>query len=279
LYVLGATMLVPFYWMVLGAFKPVPELTRDPPSFVVEHPSTANFSDPDAGRPGHVAGLFQRFTDVPLGFWRFFLNSIGIATAITVGSLLIASLAAYVITKSRLPGRRAIFLGVIATMMVPWQVSLIPNFLIVRNLGWLDSYLGYVVPALPKAFVVFFLVQYLRSIPDDLLAAARVDGAGEWRIWWQIVMPLLRPALAAMAIFVALGEWNNFVWPVIIVQSDSMANLPVALNRLNAANAQDPRLMGVMMAGALITCVPTLVFLLTFQKHFTRGIALSGIKG
>jgi multiple sugar transport system permease protein len=283
LYLLALTMLAPFYWMLTAAFKPVPELTRNPPSFVPTDPSFNNFYDPqwspDEQRAGHVAGLFQRWPDVPGGFLRFMTNSLLIATVITIGALLIASLAAYVLTKMDLPGRRAIFLVVVASMMVPWQVSLIPNYLIVRNLGWLDSYQGYVVPALAKAFVVFFLVQYMRSIPDELIAAARVDGAGEWRIWWRVVLPLLRPALAAMAIFVVLNEWNNFLWPLIIVNSDGYANLPVALSRLNTSAAQNPQHMGVIMTAAMLTSIPTVVFFLAFQKHFTRGIALSGIKG
>lgn len=283
LYLFGLTMLVPFYWMVTAAFKPVPELTKNPPSFVPTDPSLDAFYDPryDPDQRGEqlVPGLFQRFTDVPGGFGRFMFNSLFIAIAITVLSLLIAALAAYALTKMDLPGKRVIFVVVVASMMVPWQVSLIPNYLIVRNFGWLNTYQGYIIPALAKAFVVFFLVQYMRSIPDDLIHAARVDGAGEWRIWWRVVMPLMRPALAAMAIFVVLAEWNNFLWPLIIVQTDSMANVPVALSRLNASNAFNPQHMAVIMAASLLTSLPTVIFFLLFQKHFTRGIALSGIKG
>ncbi|MER5427115.1 carbohydrate ABC transporter permease [Streptosporangium roseum] len=282
LYLLAITMIVPFYWMVITAFKPVSEITRNPPSSVPERPTTLGYSDPawrpDADTPGHVAGLFQRFTEVDLGFWRFAINSVVIAGVVTVLALLAASLAAYVITKHDIRGRRVIFLMILGSMMIPWQTTLIPNYLVVRNLGWIDSYLGYIIPAIPKAFVVFFLVQYLRSIPNDLIEAARIDGAGEWRIWWQVVMPLLRPALAAMSIFVMLNEWNNFLWPLIIVESDRMANLPVALARLNSAftGAQH---MGVIMAASPLASLPTVVFFLLFQKHFTRGIAMSGLKG
>jgi ABC-type glycerol-3-phosphate transport system permease component len=283
LYLFGLTMLVPFYWMATAAFKPVPELTRNPPSFVPTDPSLDAFYepayDPDQRGEEIVSGLFQRFGDVTGGFGRFMFNSLVIATTITVLSLLLASLAAYALTKMDLPGKRFIFVVIVASMMVPWQVSLVPNYLIVRNLGWLNSYEGYIIPALAKAFVVFFLVQYMRSIPDDLVHAARVDGAGEWRIWWRVVMPLMRPALAAMAIFVVLAEWNNFLWPLIIVQSDDMANVPVALSRLNASNAFNPQHMAVIMAASLLTSLPTVIVFLFFQKHFTRGIALSGIKG
>ncbi|MDR7273226.1 carbohydrate ABC transporter permease [Catenuloplanes atrovinosus] len=283
LYLAGLTMLVPFYWMASAAFKPVPELTRNPPSFVPGDPTLDAFYEP-AWDPGVradqlVAGLFQRYQDVPGGFLRFMGNSLFVAAAITVLSLLIAALAAYALTKMDLPGRRVIFVVVVASMMIPWQVTLVPNYLIVRNLEWLNTYQGYIVPALAKAFVVFFLVQYMRSIPDDLVHAARVDGAGEFRIWWRVVMPLMRPALAAMAIFVVLAEWNNFLWPLIIVQDDTMANVPVALSRLNASNAFNPHNMAVIMAASLLTSLPTVIFFLAFQKHFTRGIALSGIKG
>jgi multiple sugar transport system permease protein len=282
LYLLALTMVAPFYWMVISAFKPVPELTRNPPTWAPESPTANSFYDPTwvptENRFGHVAGLFQRFEQVPLGYWRFMINSVVIAASIAVLALLIASLASYVLAKHKLPGRQVIFITIIASMMIPWQVTLIPNYLTMLRFDWLSTYQGYIVPALAKAFVVFFLVQYLRSIPDELIQAARVDGAGEWRIWWHVVLPMIRPALAAMAIFVVLGEWNNFLWPLIIVGDDELANLPVAMARMNstvsgAANS------GVLMAAALIASIPTITFFLLFQKHFTRGIAISGLKG
>ncbi|MBN6055487.1 carbohydrate ABC transporter permease, partial [Nonomuraea sp. RK-328] len=280
-YLLSLTMIAPFYWLVITVFKPPAELARTPPSFVPRSPTFDNFYDPDWSaqqiNPGHLQGIFQRF-QVDFGFWRFLFNSLFITGAITVGSLLICSLAAYVIAKHDIRGRRVIFLMIIASMMVPWQTTLIPNYVIMRNLGWLDSYTAYVVPALAKAFVLFFLVQFLQSLPNELIQAARVDGAGEWRIWWTIVLPLLRPALAAMSIFIVLAEWNNFLWPLIIVQSDEMANLPVALARLNSYFA-GPDHQGAIMAGGLLASVPTIAFFLVFQKYFTRGIALSGLKG
>ncbi|NUW32190.1 carbohydrate ABC transporter permease [Nonomuraea sp. SMC257] len=280
-HLLSLTMVAPFYWLVITVFKTPTELARTPPSFVPRSPTFDNFHDPDWSprqiNPGHLQGIFQRF-QVDFGFWRFLFNSLFITTAITVGSLLICSLAAYVIAKHDIKGRRVIFLMIIASMMVPWQTTLIPNYVIMRNLGWLDSYTAYIVPALAKAFVLFFLVQFLQSLPNELIQAARVDGAGEWRIWWTIVLPLLRPALAAMSIFIVLAEWNNFLWPLIIVQSDEMANLPVALARLNSYFA-GPDHQGAIMAGGLLASMPTIAFFLVFQKYFTRGIALSGLKG
>ncbi|GAA1815237.1 carbohydrate ABC transporter permease [Luedemannella flava] len=283
LYVLALSMLAPFYWMVISSFKSVPEITRSPPTWIPQDPTLNNFYDrvwnPDVQNPGHTAGLFQRFTQVSGGYWKFMFNSVLISTSITLGALLIASLAALVIAKHQLPGRRIIYLLIIGSMMLPWQVTLIPNYITVSDLGWLSTYQGYIIPALAKAFVVFFLVQYLQSLPDELFQAARVDGAGEWRIWWSVVLPLLRPALAAMAIFVVLGEWNNFLWPLIIVTGDdSMATLPVALARLNS-NYPGAQNSGVIMVAALIASLPTVIFFLVFQKQFTRGITITGLKG
>jgi multiple sugar transport system permease protein len=284
LYLWAAVVLIPFWWMIIAAFKSVPELMRNPPTFFPQDPSLDSFYDPAAPaaggepNPDAVPGVFQRWPDVAGGFLRFALNTFGVTVVVTVASLLIASLAAYMLTKTAAPGRRTVFVVVISSMMIPWQVSLIPNYLLVSDLGMTDSYLGYIVPGLAKSFVVFFLVQYLRSIPDELVHAARVDGASEWRIWWQIVLPLLRPALAAMAIFVALGEWNNFLWPLIIIRTEELFNLPIALSNLSNAIVSSPGSMGVAMAASMMATLPTVVFFFLFQKHFIKGIALSGIK-
>jgi multiple sugar transport system permease protein len=163
-------------------------------------------------------------------------------------------------------------------MMIPWQVGLIPGFLLVDDLGWLNTYWAYIIPALPKAFIVFFLVQYLSSIPDELIEAARIDGAREWTIYFRIVLPLLKPAMIAMMIFTAIGEWNNFLWPLIITQSQNMANLPVALALLKNSGAGNIGTQGVIMAAALLVSLPTIILYFLTQRHFIRGIALSGIK-
>ncbi|WP_205325170.1 carbohydrate ABC transporter permease [Glycomyces sp. YM15] len=278
LYLWALVVLIPFWWMIIAAFKTVPELMKNPPTFFPQDPSLDSFYDPTLGNKDSVEGVFQRWDEVAGGFLRFAFNSFWITVTVTVISLLIASLAAYMLTKTAAPGRRIVFVTIISSMMIPWQVSLIPNYLLTSDLGMTDSYLGYIIPGLAKAFVVFFLVQYLRSIPDDLVHAARVDGASEWRIWWQIILPLLRPALAAMAIFVALGEWNNFLWPLIIIRTDELFNLPMALSSLNNSIVSSPGSMGVAMAASLLATLPTVVFFFLFQKHFIKGIALSGIK-
>jgi multiple sugar transport system permease protein len=271
--------MIPYYWMLTGAFKPVPELRKNPPTFYIESPTLNNFFDPEGNEPpDHIKGVFQRFEDVEGGFMRFYFNSIFVSGTVTVGVLLVASLAAYVLAKHRFPGRQFFFLLFIASMMVPWQVMLIPGFLIMRDFGWIDTFQALIIPALPKAFVVFFLRQFMLSLPDDLLDAARVDGASEIRIWWSIILPLIRPALVAMSIFVFLAEWNNFVWPLVIVQSPELRTLPLGLSLLNSTLSGAP-VLGVMMAAALLTSLPTLIMFVIFQKQFVRGIALTGIKG
>jgi len=225
-----------------------------------------------------IQGLFQRYPEIKFGFFRFMFNSIFVNVSITILTLFIGSLAAYVVAKHRFRGKRAIYLTIIGSMMIPWQVGLIPGFLLVDDFGWLNTYWAYIIPALPKAFIVFFLVQYLSSIPDELIEAARIDGAREFTIYWRIVLPLLKPALVAMMIFTAIGEWNNFLWPLIIVQTQDMANLPVALAFLRNAGAGNIGSQGVIMAASLITSIPTILLFFLTQKHFIRGIALSGLK-
>ena len=169
---------------------------------------------------------------------------------------------------------------ILASMMLHWEVGIIPNYLTVQGFGWTKeywTYLGYIIPALPMAFAVFFLRQYITTIPDELLDAARIDGANELFIWWSIILPLITPALAAMSIFMALGQWNNFMWPLIIVQEDAYATLPLALARMNSSMS-GPLNMGVLMAGSLLASLPTIVLFLVFQRQFVEGVTLTGIK-
>lgn len=272
---------VPYYWMVTGAFKPVPELLKNPPSFLIANPTLNNFYDPTPTAYNHVAGLFQQFEDVPLRFGQFFLNSLFITLSVTVLSLIVCSLIAFVLAKHHFPGRNFIFVMILASMMVPWQVNLIPNFLTMKAFGWLtpaNTFFALIIPALPKAFAVFFLRQYMVTLPDALMDAARIDGANEWRIWAQIILPLCGPALAAVSIFMLLGEWNSFVWPLIVIQDSAHLTLPVALSRLNTSFAF-PNTRGVLMAGALIVSVPAVLVFLLFQRQFIQSVALTGVKG
>ena len=280
-FILALIMLAPYYWMVIGAFKPAEELSKVPPTFIVENPTFENFYNTaarDQVTNEEQKGLFQRFPNTSGGFLRYFLNSTLVSSSITVGALVISSMAAYVFAKHRFPGRNALFLVFISSMMIPWQVTLISGYLVIKELGWLDSYAALIVPALPRAFVLFFLRQYMLSLPDDLLDAARVDGASEYRIWAQIVLPLVGPALVAMGIFIFLADWNNLVWPLVILQSEELRTLPLVLSTMvNAFSGAAS--VGIQMAAALVVSLPTLILFIVFQKQFIRGIALTGMKG
>lgn len=282
LILLAIVMIAPYYWMVIGAFKSVPELQAVPPRFYVESPTLDNFYnpdwDPDVPQTQMVQGLFQRYPDTPGGFMRYYGNSVFVAAANTVFGLLVASLAAYVLAKHRFPGRNFLFILILASMMVPWQVTLIPGYLIVRDFGWLDSFTALIIPALPRAFTLFFLRQYMLSLPDELVDAARVDGASEMRIWAQVILPLVVPAMVAMGIFLFIGEWNNLVWPLVVIQTEQMRTLPLIMSTMIDPFAP-PLNQGVVMATALIVSLPTLIMFLLFQKQFVRGIALTGMKG
>lgn len=282
LYLLTVVMIAPYYWMITSSFKSVKELQEVPPTFFPKKWIAGNYYDtnynPGMFQQDVLQGLFQRYPDLKFGFFRFIFNSIFVNISITVLTLFIGSLAAYVVSKHRFKGKKIVYLVIIGSMMIPWQVGLIPGFLLMDSFGWLNTFWAYIVPALPKAFIVFFLTQYLSSIPDELVEAARIDGASEYTIYFRIILPLLKPALIAMMIFTAIGEWNNFLWPLIITTSQDMATLPVALANLRNSGAGNIGTQGIIMAASLITSIPTIALYFATQKHFIRGIALSGLK-
>lgn len=282
-YVLALFVLLPYYWMATAAFKPLSEIQARPPSFLIKEPSFHNFFD-SRWKFGEVStlqdvtqGLFQRYEVGYLG--QIFVNSLGITFFVTLFSLLLASAAAYVLVKHKFWGANLIFGLIIASMMVPWEVTIIPNFLTIRDLGWINSYQALLIPGLAKAFTVFFFRQVIMNMPNDLFEAAKIDGANEFRIWWQIVLPLLRPALAAMVIFVSLAEWNNFMWPLIVVNDAHHMTLPLQLSQLAGDLSKDPRSAGVVMAATLLVSLPALIIFMLFQKDFINGLTAGSVKG
>ena len=250
----------PFIWMALSSFKPEGEIRSVPPTWLPETWTLDNFRD-----------LFSRL-DFPL----FFFNSALVAVVVTAGNLLFCSLVGYALAKLRYPGKKVLFLAVLGMLMVPGMVTFVPQFVLVSNLGLANSYAGLILPFLAGPFGVFLMRQFLKSIPDELIEAARVDGAGEWRIFWRVVLPLCRPALATLGILTFLSSWNNFLWPLVVATTEDRYTLPVALALYSIG--QNRTDFGLLLAGAVVVVLPVLVVFLVLQRHFLRGIATTGLK-
>jgi multiple sugar transport system permease protein len=216
----------------------------------------------------------ETFTVVPFG--RFYLNSIIVATCTTVLQILTASLAAFAFARLRFWGREVIFLLYLAALMIPFQVTMIPNFILIRELRWYNSYQALILPAAFSAFSTFLLRQYYRGIPMDLDEAARMDGASSWRIWWRIMVPLSGPVLATLAIFNFNATWNDFLWPLVITNTDTMRTIPVGLSSFQGQYSTEWHLL---MAGSVIALLPVLLIYILAQKWFVQGITLSGMGG
>jgi multiple sugar transport system permease protein len=250
----------PFLWMFLGSFKTQGELLRVPPTWLPEAPTRQNYTD-----------LFNK-----ANFPRYFLNSAVVAIAVTAGNLIFCSMVGYALAKLRFKGRTPLFVLVMGTLMVPGVVTFVPLFVLVTNAGLANSYPGLILPFLVSPFGVFLMRQFFSGLPDDLMDSGRVDGAGELGIFARIMLPLTRPALATLGILTFLGSWNNFLWPLVIAQTEEKYTLPVALALYSTGqNAQN---FGLLMAGAVVVVVPVLVIFLAFQRHVTRGIAITGLK-
>ncbi|MET9921040.1 carbohydrate ABC transporter permease [Streptomyces sp. NPDC006435] len=255
-------MSAPFLWMAISAFKTQADLSASPPVWLPTEWTLENFRN-----------LLDKL-DLPL----YFMNSVIVAVLVTVSNLVFCSMLGYALAKLNFAGRNKIFGLVLGALMVPGNLMLLPLFVLMSKLQLIDSYAGLVLPFAAGAFGVFLMRQFMQSIPDELLEAARMDGAGEWYIFWRIVMPLVKPALATLSIFTFLGSWNNFVWPLIATNDPDKYTLPVAL----ATFATDPNKAGgsngMLMAGSFLIVLPVLVVFIALQRHFTQGIATAGMK-
>jgi len=261
LLILGIVILVgPFIWMLLGSFKTTGELRQVPPTWLPENWTTANYED-----------LFSR-----LNFLGYFFNSTVVAIAVTLGNIVFCSMLGYALAKLDFPGKRILFVVVLGTLMVPSIVTFMPLFVLSANLGIVNTHAGLILPFLAGAFGVFLMRQFISGLPDELLDAARVDGAGEHYIFWRIVMPLCGPALATLGILTFLGSWNSFLWPLVVATSDTMYTLPVAIALF--ATGQQETNIALLMAGSVVVIVPILIVFIALQRYFTQGIAMTGIK-
>jgi multiple sugar transport system permease protein len=209
-------------------------------------------------------------------FVRWFLNSTLIATIITLSCLFFDSLAAYTLAKFDFPGRRLVFLAILSTLMIPTEMLVIPWYLMASKLGWIDTYWGIMFPGLATAFGVFLMRQFFETVPNDFLEAARVDGLNEFAIWWKVALPLVTPALSALAIFTFLGNWTAFFWPLIVTTDASLYTLPVGLSSFAVEQSIQWELI---MTGAALATIPTLAIFLFFQRYIVRGVMLAGVKG
>jgi multiple sugar transport system permease protein len=261
--VLAIVMIAPVVWMFSTSFKPKGQIQTDVPHWLSQHPTVENYVE-----------LFHKGEEFPV--LRWFLNSVGISLTVTFLVLLVTSTAAFAFSRLKFRGRDALFMLVVATMMIPAQVALIPVFLIVQKLGWFNTYQGLVVPGLASAFGVFLLRQFFITIPSELEEAATIDGATVYTIFWRVILPLGKPALATLAIFTFIGSWNDFVWPLIITNDVNMRTLPVGLTIFQGRYTTD---YGLTMAAAALCTVPMIVGFLLFQRRITEGIALTGLKG
>ena len=250
----------PLLWMLAVSLMAPGEASAYPPPLVPAHPTLANYRE-----------LFAR-----AGIGRYLANSVLLAVAATALSLVFNVMAGYAFAKLRFAGRDRIFKLMAAALVIPGQVAMVPLFLLLKNLGLVNSYGGVIVPALASIFGIFLVRQYALSIPDDLLEAARIDGASEWKIFGAIVVPLLRPIIVTLAVFTLLGTWNDFMWPLIVLSDQELYTLPVALASLAREHVQDNELM---MAGAVVTTLPVLLVFLALQRYYVEGLTLGSVKG
>ena len=261
---LALMMMTPFLWMLLTSLKTQQEAFQYPPSFLPKTPQWRNYA--------------QLFTQVP--FARYFVNTTIVTLAVVAGQVLISSLAAYAFARLKFMGRDTIFLFYLATMMVPFQITLIPLYLLVFQLGWVNTYWGLIAPGLSSAYGIFLLRQAFLTLPEELSDAARIDGASEFGIYWRIFLPLNGPALATLGVFAFLGTWTDLLWPLLIVRDERLRTLELGLAYFNSAVPQfvQPN-WPLLMAAAVVVMLPIIVVYLFTQRYFVEGIAVSGVKG
>ncbi|WP_396653861.1 carbohydrate ABC transporter permease [Microbacterium sp. ARD31] len=261
--VLGGGLLLvvlPFVWMLVSSIKPEAEVRAVPPTW---WPETLTLDNYDT--------LFTK-----LDFPTYFLNSAIVALAVTAGNMVFCSMLGYALAKLDFPGKRALFAIVLGTLMIPGVVTFVPLFVLTTNLGLSNTLLGMILPFLAGPFGVFLMRQYIQSLPDELIQAARIDGAGELRIFFSVILPLCGPALATLGILTFLTSWNNFLWPLVVAQTEDKYTLPVALALYSVG--QNATQYGLLLAGSVVVVLPVLAIFLVLQRHIMQGIAMTGIK-
>jgi multiple sugar transport system permease protein len=261
LLVIGAFIaLFPMLWMVSASLMPTGEASSYPPRLTPSHVTFAHYG--------------ELFTRLRLG--RYLLNSALLAVSVTLISIVINSMAGYAFAKLRFRGRDRLFRFLATGLVLPVQVAMLPLFLLLKELGLINTYWGVIIPGMASIFGIFLIRQYAQAIPDDMLDAARVDGASELRIYLSVVVPGIVPILATLAIWTFLATWNDFMWPLIVLSDESHYTLPVALASLVGEHVQDTELM---MAGSVLTVLPVLVVFLFLQRYYIEGVMAGSVKG
>ncbi len=286
LVLLAGSMLFPFYWMAISSLKGKADVFSTDPKMlpgrqlaeqVVDdprwffHSETDNYTQLLAWQ--HQAGAESG----PKGFSRFFLNTVFFALAITLGQVLTSSLAAFAFARLSFPGRNQLFFAYLATLMIPATVTMIPSYILLRELGWVDTYQAVILPAVFTAYGTFMLRQFFLTIPREIEDAARIDGCSPLGLYWRIALPLSTPALATLAIVGFVGSWRSFMWPLIVTSSDDLFNLPLGLTLFRGMYT-DPD-WPLLMAGSMVMTLPMIVVFIAGQRYFVEGIRLGAVKG
>lgn len=253
------TFIYPFYWMVMASLVPENEIES-----LTLLPHSISFNS-----------YVQMFAKIPIG--RAFLNSIFVATMVTSGVLVLCSMVGYALSRLRFTGRNLIFYIIIFTMTLPFQITLIPNYIIMVKLGWIDTYLALIIPYLINAFAIIMFRQAFQTIPQDLIDAARIDGCGEMRIIFQILWPNIIPSLVTIGIITFMATWNEVLWPLIVIRDENLMTLP-QLVTLFAVGGRAESQLGVKLASATILAIPIVIAYLFFQKYFIQSMASTGMK-
>jgi multiple sugar transport system permease protein len=256
---LSLAFMLPIIWMLLASFRTVPDLTSYPPTLLPHAWTLANYT--------------QVFKELP--FLHLYRNTLLYAGTVTISSLLLDSMAAYALARLRFKGSSVVFVAIIILLMLPFQVTLVPLYVLMHNLGLVNTLPGLIIPRLSNAFGIFFMRQFFLGLPRDLEDAARIDGASEWRIFRQVIAPLAKPALLALGLFYFQGNWNDLIWPLIMTSNARDGTLPAGLSLFNGQHNIN---YGVVMAGSVLTLLPVILLFLVVQKSFVQGIATTGTK-
>jgi ABC-type glycerol-3-phosphate transport system permease component len=255
----SAIIIIPYVWMLSNSFKPTVEILTDPAHFLPQDPT--------------IAGYERVLTETP--FFRWLTNSLIVTCTNTVIVLFTSTLVGYVFSKFRFRSKQALFTLMLATMMIPVQTTIIPLFLIIDRIGLYNNLLALILPAFVNVFGIYLCKQFCDEIPRELMESARIDGAGDFKIYYSIVIPQIRPAIGALAIFTFLEYWNDYLTPLIFLGSTENMTLPLALSFFSTQHNRD---IGAVMAVAALIMIPVTIVFLIFQKHFIKGISMTGMK-